>query len=223
MKRIGMTLGLIVMLAAPVAAQEGQEKEKPAPAEAKSAEAPDKPAAEPATPAEPAAQQAAETPARAEATLTLAQIAVCESVEDRAPVGEAESFTGVSRLFCFTRIEGADTPTLVYHRWYVGDEMVNEIPINVKASHWRCWSQKSILPGWSGACRVEVATEAGDVLGTRSFTLVAGERGMGRKEEAQEKAAEAKAAGEAKAEEAKEAAEPHEGGDDHSGHDHGDD
>lgn len=212
MKRIVITLGLIVMLAAPVAAQESQEQEKPAPAEAA---------------AEPAAQPAAE------ATLTLTRIAVCESVEDREPVGEAESFTGVQRLFCFTRVEGADTPTRVFHRWYVGDEMVNEIPINVKASHWRCWSQKSIQPGWSGQCHVEVVTEAGDVLGTKNFTLVAGERGMGQKEEAQEKAAEAKAAGEAKAEEAKEAteaAEPHEGDDhsghdhdDHSGHDHGDD
>jgi hypothetical protein len=95
--------------------------------------------------------------------------------------------------------------------------MVNEIPINVKGPRWRCWSQKTIQPDWSGACRVEVVTEGGDVLGTKNFTLASSGGGAAMKETAQKKAAEAKAAGQEKAAEAKEAPHDH---DDHTGHDH---
>jgi len=209
-----MILGAVLMIsAAPVAAQENNKKEgeKPKPAEAK--QAPDKGEAAEGKAAEPAAPKAAAKTAKSDAALTLARLSVCKDVEDRAPVGEAESFDGVHQLYAFTRIEGAHTPTQVYHRWYVGEKMVNEIPINVKGPRWRCWSKKTIQPGWSGNCKVEVVTEEGDVLGSKSFMLASANPGMMKKEEAKAKAPEAKAAGEAKAEEAK---------DDHAGHDHDD-
>jgi len=222
MKRATMILGTALLIAAaPAAAQEdnaSKEKEKPAAAaDAQSKPAPDKTA-------EPAAPKAAEKMAKSDAVLTLARLAVCEDVEDRVPVGEAESFEGVRHLYCFSRVEGASTPTRVFHRWYVGDKMVNEIPINVKGPRWRCWSQKSIQPSWSGSCKVEVVTEGGDVLGTKNFTLAAAS-GAGMKDEASKKASEAKAAGQAKAKEAKAEADEHaeeQAGDqeDHTGHDH---
>jgi hypothetical protein len=52
--------------------------------------------------------------------------------------------------------------------------MVREIPITVKMSPYRCWSVKSIQPDWSGACRVDVVSEGGDVLGSKTFTLTSG-------------------------------------------------
>jgi hypothetical protein len=222
MKRT-MILALTLMAAAamtvaPAAAQDGGTETPKAGDEMKTKEAPAKPAD-----AKPAEAKPAEKAAKSDAALTLARLAVCENVEDRAPVGEAESFDGVRQLYCFTRVEGAETPTRVFHRWYVGDEMVNEIPINVKGPRWRCWSQKSIQPNWSGACRVEVVTEGGDVLGTKSFTLASAGGGAAMKEKGQAKAAEAKAAGQEKAAEAKaKEAAPDPEGDDHAGHDHDD-
>lgn len=220
MKRTVMTIGLILALAAgPAAAQEAPKQPaapkkeaaapaKPAEKSKETAEAPSKPAemSKEAAPSKPAEPRAAEKAAMSDAAVTLARLAVCEGVEDRAPVGEAESFQGVRKLYCFTRVEGAETPTRVYHRWYVGDRMVNEIPINVKGPRWRCWSEKTIQPSWQGACRVEVATEGGDILGTKTFTLAAADRAM-KRDEAHEKAAAAKAEGQEKAAEAKKAAD----------------
>jgi hypothetical protein len=108
----------------------------------------------------------------AEAGPTVAKIAICEEVAERAPVGEADAFaSAIGKLYCFTSVVGADDETQLFHRWYVGDQLISEIPIAVKSEHWRCWSRKTILPQWQGACRVEITNEAGDVLATKEFTL----------------------------------------------------
>ena len=70
-----------------------------------------------------------------------------------------------------TRVQNAAAPTQIFHRWYVGDELVEEVPINVRGEHWRCWSTKTIQPGWTGECRVEIVTEEGDVISTKKFVL----------------------------------------------------
>ncbi len=122
--------------------------------------------------AEKSAAPAPEERGAEAAGASLAQLAVCENVVDRAPVGEAESFPkGIARLSCFTDVRGAAPPTQIFHRWYIGDRLVSEIPITVKGSRWRCWSRKTILPNWEGAGRVEILTEEGDVLGTAEFVL----------------------------------------------------
>jgi hypothetical protein len=122
------------------------------------------PAPEPAAPA-------TEAPAP---SLAVDAIAVCRSVEARTPVGESDSFPNdVGSLTCFVRVTGAEAETQTYHRWYAGDTLVREIPISVKSSPLRCWSVKSIQENWTGACRVDVVNESGDVLGSKSFTLTA--------------------------------------------------
>ncbi len=104
--------------------------------------------------------------------IMVSRMAICENIEEREPVGAAEAFpSDVGALFCFTEIDRADPPAQIFHRWYVGDRLVNEIPITVRASHWRCWSRKTIVERWTGECRVEVATEAGDILRVATFTL----------------------------------------------------
>ena len=110
--------------------------------------------------------------AEAPAGIGVTRIAICTQVEERTPLGEAETFPAdVGHLYCFSEIDRADPPEQIFHRWFVGDRLVNEIPITVRASHWRCWSKKTISTKWSGACRVEVVTEAGDELAVAEFTL----------------------------------------------------
>ncbi|MEZ5063985.1 MAG: DUF2914 domain-containing protein [bacterium] len=115
------------------------------------------------------AQDATESP-----SARLGAFVVCQDVVDREPVGEAESYPStVGTLYCFTKVLTDNPPVRVFHRWFVGDKLVDEIPVNARGVEWRCWSRKTILPSWNGACRVEVLTEAGDVLGTKEFTLTA--------------------------------------------------
>jgi hypothetical protein len=104
--------------------------------------------------------------------MAISEIAVCEEVQERVPVGEADAFPSeIGQLWCFTRVQNAEAPTQIFHRWYVGDNLVDEIAINVGSEHWRCWSTKTILPNWTGDCRVEILTEEGDVIMTKEFVL----------------------------------------------------
>ncbi len=113
---------------------------------------------------------ASEAPAPA-GTPEVARLIVCRDVQEREPVDPGTSFPAdVDKLACFTEIANGEGKT-VYHRWYVGDRMVLELPIQVGASHWRCWSRKTIDPSWTGGARVDVATEAGDVIASQDFTL----------------------------------------------------
>lgn len=101
------------------------------------------------------------------------RMVLCRDVKDREPVDEGTSFPAdVGDLVCFTQILDGAGKT-VYTRWYVGDRLVLEHPLNVGAVRWRCWSRKRIDPAWTGAARVDIATESGDVLASREFTLVA--------------------------------------------------
>jgi hypothetical protein len=132
--------------------------------------------ATPAERAETPQTAQAQTPEAAQATaadgMEISKIAICTEVQERTPVGEADSFSNqIGQLTCFTRVQHAEAPTQIFHRWYVGEEMVEEIAINVRGEQWRCWSTKTIQPGWSGECRVEILTEEGDVISTKKFVL----------------------------------------------------
>lgn len=117
----------------------------------------------------PAGGQEAEPPAKG---MTVSRMVICEGIEDREPVGAATEFpSDVGALYCFSEINRADPPVEIFHRWYIGDRLVNEMLINVRASHWRCWSRKTILPRWKGECRAEVVTDEGDILQVAAFTL----------------------------------------------------
>lgn len=117
-------------------------------------------------------QGTSETTEPAAAT-ELLRMVICEDVAKREPVRESDSFTNsVGRLVCFTQVSTSEaTPMELYHRWFVGEKLVNEIPIRVGGPMWRCWSRKSIQPNWTGPCRVEILTEEGELLGVREFTL----------------------------------------------------
>lgn len=120
---------------------------------------------------------AEKAPARTETKAphaSLARIAICEDVQERTPIGEADRFpSDVGRLWCFTKVVDADPPTRIFHRWYVGDSLMEEIPIRIDGKSWRCWTNKGIRMSWRGPCRVEIVTESGDVLGTKEFSLSA--------------------------------------------------
>ena len=95
---------------------------------------------------------------------------ICTGVKDRAPVGVADNFpASVGELYCFSLV--TDAADKVVQVWIRGDKEVFKIDLPVKAARWRTWSVKKILPGMTGAWRVEVRDAAGALLATAKFTV----------------------------------------------------
>ena len=111
-------------------------------------------------------------PAAASAQLTVEESRIALDVIDRMPVGVDSTFVAsVGRVYCWTRIAGAEGETTVHQVWIWGDEEMADIELRLNGSPWRTWSSKAIMPEWSGAWRVEVRDASGNVIETIRFTV----------------------------------------------------
>ena len=96
----------------------------------------------------------------------------CTGVQSWKPVGTAKTFPNtVERIYCFTRVNGAEEPTAVTHVWYYNDEEKARVTLPVKSRSWRTWSSKRILAGWTGRWRVEVLAEDEKLLRSSEFLV----------------------------------------------------
>ena len=97
--------------------------------------------------------------------------AICTSVEEREPVGTGVSFpVSVGKLFCFTRILGAQTPTQITHVWYYELSERARLDLSVNSPVWRTYSSKIIQPHEIGAWHVNILDATGTVLKVIQFT-----------------------------------------------------
>jgi len=104
--------------------------------------------------------------------LTVDDIRICTSVEDRQPVGADTSFDrDVGRLFCFTKLSGDQDSATIYHVWYFNDREMAKVELSIRAKTWRTWSNKNILEAWTGNWRVDVLSSDDNVLGSMEFTV----------------------------------------------------
>lgn len=110
--------------------------------------------------------------ASAQLGLTVPESSVGTNVVDRMPSGVATTFpASVERLYAWTRIQGAEGETTIHHVWIHGDVERADLELRIGGSPWRTWSNKAILPEWTGAWRVEVRDDSGNVLETIRFTV----------------------------------------------------
>lgn len=72
--------------------------------------------------------------------------------------------TNVDKLYCYTRVTGAEEDTWITHVWYCGDKELARVRLEVSSSDWRTWSSKRIMPQWKGMWRVEVLDAEGQPL-----------------------------------------------------------
>ncbi|MGD9234727.1 MAG: DUF2914 domain-containing protein [Desulfobacterales bacterium] len=161
------------------------EQEQPAMKDTTPAVAQEKPAMEDTTPV-----VAQEPPA-----LVLEEIQICTAVEDRKPLGVGTVFPDdLDKIYCFTKIGGAERTTYVHHVWYFGDDEVARVKLPVKSNPWRTWSSKKLYKGLSKG-HVEIVSESGDMLGKAEFEIQAAEKaeeaGETEKPEVSEEASEA--------------------------------
>ncbi|MGD8980335.1 MAG: DUF2914 domain-containing protein [Desulfobacterales bacterium] len=161
------------------------EQEQPAMKDTTPAVAQEQPAMEDTTPV-----VAQEPPA-----LVLEEIQICTAVEDRQPLGVGTVFPDdLDKIYCFTKIGGAERTTYVHHVWYFGDDEVARVKLPVKSNPWRTWSSKKLYKGLSKG-HVEIVSESGDMLGKAEFEIQAAEKaeeaGETEKPEVSEEASEA--------------------------------
>lgn len=104
--------------------------------------------------------------------IEVADAAICKDVVDREAVDVGTRFpNSVQRLYCYTKIVGADQPTEIVHVWNYGDVERARITLSVKSSNWRTFSSKVIQAHEIGAWRVDVLDTAGNLLKTINFEV----------------------------------------------------
>jgi Protein of unknown function (DUF2914) len=102
----------------------------------------------------------------------LEEAAICRNVEDRTPIGRGSIFhAGVGRLYCFTKVIGAQTDTTIIHHWYLNGKLKASVTLPVRSAAWRTWSSKDIMPQETGDWMVEVLTAEGDALESILFLV----------------------------------------------------
>jgi len=104
--------------------------------------------------------------------ISVEDLEICTSIEERVPVGVDTTFSGdVERLYCFTKIVSNKDEGSIFHVWLYNDRVMARVELSTKAKVWRTWSSKRILPSWTGKWRVDVESPDGTLLGSKEFEI----------------------------------------------------
>jgi len=105
--------------------------------------------------------------------LTVEQTVICKNVVNRVPVDAGNSFaTSNDKIFCFTKIVGANHPTDITHVWYFDGTERDRITLTVGGSPWRTYSSKRLRPSDVGSWHVDVLDVGGNMLDRVAFNVV---------------------------------------------------
>jgi len=117
--------------------------------------------------------QAVTSTAQETAFLEVAAAAICTDVVDREPVDAGNAFeASLGKVYCFTAIIGAHSPTEITHVWYFGDSERARVNLAIKASSWRTYSSKRIQMHEIGDWHVDVLGPEGELLKTLQFEII---------------------------------------------------
>jgi hypothetical protein len=99
---------------------------------------------------------------------------LCTSVVDREPVGEADTFPAdVGKIYLWTKVTGLPEgqSSFIHHVWLRDGVEMGDVELAVKASPWRTYSYKTIMPDWTGDWEVKVVGPDGNVIKSIPFTV----------------------------------------------------
>jgi len=106
------------------------------------------------------------------ADLRVADGTITSAIENQIPVDRIESYRAdFGKLYCFTRIVGAQGDTEVTHVWYFQDNELARVTLPIRSSDWRTYSSKRFLPQWAGEWRVVVLDGEQNEIATIPFRL----------------------------------------------------
>ena len=104
--------------------------------------------------------------------LQIADGTMTTAIENQMPVDRIESYPAdFGKLYCFTRIVGAQESTKVTHVWYYQDEEMARVSLTIGSADWRTYSSKRFLPQWAGHWKVIVLDSNQNVIGEIPFVL----------------------------------------------------
>ena len=105
-------------------------------------------------------------------SLTVAQLVVCEKVENRSPVNVTDIFpAGTEMVYCFLEAREITEDTEVKIVWYHEDQELARVPLAIgQGSRWRTYSSKK-TGGQSGNWKVYLLDSADNTLATVQFVL----------------------------------------------------
>ena len=106
------------------------------------------------------------------AELQVADGTITTAIENQMPVDRIESYRAdFGKLYCFTRIVGAQENTEVTHVWYYEDDEMARVTLSIGSADWRTYSSKRFLPQWAGNWKVVVLDSDQNVIGEIPFVL----------------------------------------------------
>ena len=103
---------------------------------------------------------------------TVAQLVVCQNVQNRSPVGVTDVFpAGTEKVYCFLEARDILEDTEVQIVWYHEELELARVPLTVgQGSRWRTYSSK-ITGGQKGNWKVYLLDSADNTLATVQFVL----------------------------------------------------
>lgn len=120
------------------------------------------------------AQDPEAMPSGNEMEMRVTQAVTATGVQDREPVGIAETFSAeVGEVFFYTVFEGDFPESEVTHVWRRDGEEMARVPLTVRGPRWRTWSSKRILADWTGSWTAQVVGPEGTVIESVEFTVEA--------------------------------------------------
>ena len=106
-------------------------------------------------------------------SLEVAVGTICTDIVDREPVEVGNSFqASLGKVYCFTAIIGAQSPTEITHVWYFGEIERARVNLAIKAYSWRTYSSKIIQRHEIGDWHVDVLGPKGELLKTLPFKII---------------------------------------------------
>jgi hypothetical protein len=94
-------------------------------------------------------------------------------VQEREPIDNVQQTdSSAETIYYFTELRDMSGQTAT-HRWEHNGEVVAEINFNVNGPRWRVWSQKTLVPEFTGDWKVSVLNGAGEVIAEDVLTMSA--------------------------------------------------
>lgn len=101
--------------------------------------------------------------------IVFESVVLAKGVQNRQPVGIADSFADGQEITCFMRVRNPGPKRTLRHQWYHGDTRKSSVAISVGGPTWRTWTQRPVYG--TGSWRVDIVDEAGEVLHTVPFEV----------------------------------------------------
>lgn len=105
---------------------------------------------------------------------TIVQLTISSKVIEREPFDDLDTLELNCGRFYTHTVVNTTKDTEIQHVYYFDGNEIARVPMEVGTSPtWRCWSSKFIDPHmWKGEWRVDIESNTGTVLATKTFNVL---------------------------------------------------